>query len=53
MTSSSLRKVATSRKKYFISSRDKLTYDTEYALLRVIEQEIDLSRSLEGHREDL
>ena len=36
-----------------MSCRDKLPYDTEYALLRVIEQEIDLCRTLESHREEL
>ena len=36
-----------------MTAKDKLPYDTEYALLRVIEQEINLHDELEQLREDL
>ena len=52
-TSPALRKLCTSRNSYYISRNDKLPYETEWALARVIHKEIDFFRKSELLKEEL
>ena len=51
--SQALRKMAANRKKQQIKPKQKLPYQTEYAISKVIEQEVGLQKALDYHRADL
>lgn len=52
-TSPSLRKLVTSRPSYYVSRFESLPYETEWALARVLNKEIDFFRKTELLKDDL